>query len=457
MKNEKTTRTAKATKVKDFTNEDDVKSSDGMTRDGSHIIKFNKDEKAPIYLLKSQFTDGYAHWVPVPSGDVVRVPCVGGAAGGGRAPDECPICKYVGDLYKQASQARGGKSDALRQKASKMRGSYEIYFIAAKGSTNIVKLEGNKRTTKVEFDNPQVGVLRLTKAQYTTLRGLPTKFDYITSNKDLFNRYIMVDKQVRNDDDYASIEFIPAKKPTERPDVEIPEDVDISELFEIDMKLAKSTLALHLSDTDGDDDEGVDYEDDEEDGVDAKKKTHGKPSKGHGKVVEDDDDEDDLEDDTDDAEDFDDDDTDVEDDEEEDDESDDESDDEDDSDDEEEVEDSDDDDTESFDDDFLDDVDADFDDEEEGEEDDAPPALPKKGKKTAAAPSRKAAKEPEKPKAKKHTEEPKKPARGRPAKAVEAEKPAAKRGRKPAVAAEPPKKRGRPAKAAPAPAKKGKR
>jgi len=172
-------KTKEESAIKDFLNDDDVKSSDAMTKDNSDVIKFQKDEKAPIYLLKSQYVDGYAHWVQTSSGDNVRVPCCGGFAGNGRAPDECPICKYVASLYKEASQSSGRQSEELREKASKMRGNYEIYFIAAKGAVNVVKIEGNKRKTAVEFDNAQVGVLRLSKAQYTTLRGIPTKYNYI--------------------------------------------------------------------------------------------------------------------------------------------------------------------------------------------------------------------------------------------------------------------------------------
>jgi hypothetical protein len=251
--------------VKDFLDEDDVKSSDAMTRDNSNIIKFQKDEKSPIYFLRSQFIDGFAHWVTLPSGDSVRVPCIGGTEGNGRDPDNCPICKYVDSLYKQATQAKGQNAENLREQASKMRGSYEIYFIVAKGSLSVVKIrDDGKHTTSVDFDDPQVGIMRLTKAQYNTLRGIPTKYSYISSNKDLFNRYIMVDKQVRGDDGYASIEFIPAEKPTKKPDVDIPDELDISEYFDADIVEARKVLALHMSDSE-EDEEDVDYENDDDD------------------------------------------------------------------------------------------------------------------------------------------------------------------------------------------------
>lgn len=460
MKHEKPPKKTEKSKVKDFTNEDDVKESNSMTKDKSSIIRIKDDEKAPIYLLDSKYSDGFSHWVKVSSGDSVRVPCCGGIEGGGRAPDDCPICKYVTDLYNRASKAKGREAEALRKEAGDMRASYEIYFVAAKGSENVVKIEGTKHITKVEFDDPQIGLIRLSKAQYNTFRSIPTKYPYIVGFKDLFNRYIIFDKKVRDEDDWATVEMIPAKKPTPKPDVEIPEEITIEGLFDVDMKLAKSTLNLHL--TDDEDEEEVDYEndDDEEDEDMARpaKKATAKPTKAKKRQQDDDDDDDEYldegtSDEFDDEEDDDEEDSDFDEDDEEDvedDEEDDESDDDEDSSDEDDVED---DDTD-FDDDFLDDVDDDFDDDEFDDEEEEP-AVPAKSKKGASkAPAKAEKKAPAKaaPKAapkKGKVEE--KPRRGRPPKEEAPAKKAsskapAKAPAKGKAPAEAPKKRGRPAK-----------
>lgn len=481
------------TKVKDFMNDEDIKESDSMTKDKSFNIKIKEGEKAPIYFLKSQFADGYSHWVQTSSGDKVRVPCCGGAQGGGRAPDECPICKYVNDLYNRASKTNEREAKSLREEAKDMRASYEMYFIAAKGSETVVKIEGNKHKTKIDFEDPQVGLLRLSKAQYDTLRGLTTKYSFLVSNADLFKRYIILDKQVRNDDSWATLEMIPAEKPMRKPDVEIPEDVTLDGLFDVDYKLAKTTLSLHLVD---DDEEDVDYENDEEGedesmGRPAKKatkataaksnKVQAKKATGKAKraVEEDDDSDDDDEymdegdseefDDSDDDSELDDDDFDADEEEIEDEEEDDSEFDDDDNDDEEEVE-SDEDDSE-FDDDFLDDVDDDFEDDVPEEE----PVVPKKKKGAVVAPKGKAVAS--KPVAGKRGRPAReeapvaKPSRGRPAKAsapapapkpsrgrpAKVEAPAPKSKGKGRVVEEAPKKRGRPAKVVEAPAKSGKK
>jgi hypothetical protein len=445
--------------LKDFTNEDDVKSSDSLTKDNSRIIKLQDDEKTPIYLLESHYSDGFAHWVPTASGDTVRVPCAGGVEGNGRAPHECPICAYVNDLYNRAQKSKGKLAEDLKHEAGRMRGSYEIYFVAAKGAINVVKIEGNKRKTAVEFDDPQVGLIRFTKAQYNELRGIPAKYDYIKTNRDIFNRFLIVDKRKRGDDEWASVEFQPAVKPTARPDVDIPEDIDLDGMFEIDMDRAKSALSLHLSD---DDEESVDFEDD--DAEDAKggkvgaRKTNqksGTAGKGRKSRAVVDDEADDLDDEggADEADESDDPELDDEDGDAVEADDSDESTDSDDTDEEAEV-DLGEDESSDFDDGFLDDVDTDFEDDDPDEEE--KPAVPKRGKKPAEPPRRpKAGSEP--PRTRKPAPEPEKPRRGRPAKPA----PAPVKTRRSAPVEEP-KKRGRPAsKPAPAakkaPAKKGRR
>lgn len=423
------------TRTKDFLNDEDRKETDDLTRDSSTIIKIQNGEKVPIYLLKSEYQDGYAHWLPTPSGDNVRIPCVGGTEGKGRDPDNCPICRYVNELFSQAKNAKGAKAKLLKDRAFKMRGSYEIYFIAAKGSVNVVKIDKktNKKTTQVEFDEASAGLLRLTKTQYQALRGLPAKYDFITSNKDLFNRYIIMDKQVRDEDEYATIEFRPSAKITKKPDVAIPDNINLDELFVPDLKLAKNTLNLMLND-DADDEE-LEFEDEEGENVARGKSGRNssagtKSKKAHSRDEEEElDDDFESDDETDDEDDSESDDEESYDDEEEIDDE------EEEDDDEEDVEESDDEEEEEsdFDDDFLDDVDDDFEDDNFDDEEEEP-IRPKKGAK----------------KMPKKTETVEKPAgkRGRPAKAATPVKEKAGTKKTAKVAEAPKRGRGRPPKAA---------
>ena len=391
--------TSKSAEIKDFTDEDDLQDSDEMAKSPSgNIIKIQNDEKVPLYFIKSEYTDGLAHWIPMPDGNNVRVPCCAPNEKRDVATEICPICKYVDSLFKKAkAQKNKNSSNATFKRAMQMRRNYEIYFIALKGNRSVVKIDPktHKKKTQIEFEsNKTAGLLRLSKTQYQALRALPVKYDFITTNKDLFNRYIIADKQIRGKDEFASIEFIPAAKPTRKPeDIIIPEDVTLDNQFDIDVNLAKKTLKLYLN-SDVDDEEGLDFEDendDEEEDTVAKRKT-GSVSKRHstGKrsarnrsndddvldsdFEEADDDEIDDEEDLEDQDDFED-----------------ESDDEEDFDDEEEINEEDeeddyeeegvdeDDEEEDFDDDFLDDVDDDFEDDDfEDNEEEEEPIRPKK-------------------------------------------------------------------------------
>ena len=265
------TRKAKKPATRDFTDEEDLAESKNLTRDKGNYLKIQENERAPIYLLDSKYSDGFEHWFPMGDGSTVRIPCAGGAEGEGFAPDECPACKIAQETYNEAkrlaSAGKAGAAKSTKQKANQIRAKYALYFLAAKGERNVIRLKGKDKQYKVEFDNAQVGLLSLTKAQRDNLQACKTKYEYIQSGKDLFNRYIYFDKQKRGEDEYATIEFIPAPKPTPKPDVEIPEDVeDLDSKFEVDMSELKKTVKAYLAGSvdDDDDDSGVEMEDEEE-------------------------------------------------------------------------------------------------------------------------------------------------------------------------------------------------
>lgn len=267
-------KTKKAKKsTKDFTDEDDVRASQEATASESDYIKIKEGERAPIYFMGSEFSDGFEHWVHL-GGNTTRIACAGGVDGNGYAADECPLCKVAQDHYNSSKKlATAGKTAAAKREkdlGNDVRAKYAMYFIAAKGERNVVKLQGKEKKFKIEFDNAQLGYLAMTKNQRDTFQACKSKFDYITSNSDLFNRYIVMDKQKRGDDAYATIEFTPATKPTARPELDIPDTMDLDSLFEVDLPEIKKLAKAYLSgeSDDDSDDSGVDLEDDDDESSD---------------------------------------------------------------------------------------------------------------------------------------------------------------------------------------------
>ncbi len=263
--------------MKDFTNEEDVKTSKETTKDTGRMIKVDEG-KTPIYLLGSHYFDGFAHWVKFPNGDTVRVVCGGGEDGGGYAPDVCPICQINKERWAKARDldkaGQSSKSKKLKQDTNRQRGSYEMLLLAAKGEMQVVSIKGGKRRLKVDFDTPQIGILRLTKTQRDNLWSLPGsgQFEFMDSKKDLLNRYIVFDKAKRDDQDYATIQFLPASKPTPKPkyklSAEEKEALNVGDEFDVDEEELERVASVLLGNAV--EPSEVDYEDEEEgeDGID---------------------------------------------------------------------------------------------------------------------------------------------------------------------------------------------
>jgi len=253
--------------MKDISNEEDIRESKHATRSQGRILRIEQG-RTPVYLLDSKYEDGFAHWVQLPSGDNVRIPCGGGTEGGGYAPDICPICNICKEQYRQAramEQSRRKESGAkLRNATNRIRGKYEMYFLAAKGELNVLSLEGGKKRYTVDFEDAQVGLLSLTKKQRDDLLSVPGKLAYMGGKDGLLNRYIILDKRVRGEDDYNTIEFQPAKKPTPMPEVEWDGDeINLEGLFDVDTEELERTAGIVLGDEV--EDSEVDFEDGEED------------------------------------------------------------------------------------------------------------------------------------------------------------------------------------------------
>ena len=250
-----------------------------MESQGSNLLRI-PEGKTPIYILNSEYADGYAHWVKVKGGGVSpRVVCAGGIAKKGWDPDECPLCAIVASLYRKAKsiEAKRGETEevkALRKTAGNIRAKYEAHFLAVKGELVKVKVKGGKSKKVPDFEDGQVGVLSFTRQQFEDFIALrkSAHFPFMKNGEDLTNRILILDKAKRGKSTYATTDFIPAKRTSDPPEVEYDEDEDefnLEEAFEVDeIDLDKAADLFQKGGKEPEDDdvdEDVDFEEDDDD------------------------------------------------------------------------------------------------------------------------------------------------------------------------------------------------
>lgn len=252
---------------KDFENENNnLKIKEGLT---------------PIRLLSGHYSDGYAHWVELEDENgakhVVRVVCGGDPdSGKGFAPNDCKLCAYAAELYKQAKSTG---DEAPKKKGNRIRAKYSATFIAALGEM-VVEARKNPKTGKKQkvrvpdFEDANIGKLNLTQKQYVDLINLREKEEYpqISSGEDLTKYDIVADKAKRDGSNAATIVWKPVKKSTDPPEVEdldaLIEEFDIESDYEIDYEeidRVYEALTNEVSDDEELEDEDLDLEEEEED------------------------------------------------------------------------------------------------------------------------------------------------------------------------------------------------
>ena len=252
---------------KQLDNDQDVKQSlDSMESDGK-TLKI-KEGRTPVYILDSTYEDGYIHWI-----GGKRIVCAGGLEGRGWAPDVCACCKKVEAAFKKAKQLEGKSKKAAEKTRGTARGArakYEAQFLAAVGELVVMKdpKTGNKRKVP-DFDEARVGILPFTAKQFEDFTGLRSNenFPQIEGPEDLLNRVIILDKKKRGESKYPTIEYIPAKSPSDPPEIEYDRDeFDLAESFIIDEEAVIN--GAKLFDAPAVRTEDVDSNDDEEENVD---------------------------------------------------------------------------------------------------------------------------------------------------------------------------------------------
>jgi hypothetical protein len=288
--------------AKDLTNEEDVEQSVADAEGGKQGNNLKIPEgKTPVYILKSDYADGYVHWVNLPEGPS-RVVCGCAEDHKGWDPENCPLCKVTAKLYGQAKKLENEEGkDApavkkIRARANRIRSKYEAHFLAVVGELVKEKVGPGKFVWSPDFDDAKVGILSMTRQQFndfTALRNSPDKFPFMKGAADLCNRAIVLEKSKKGNSDYATTDFIPSKRSSDPPEVEYEEDdFDMDSDFEVDGERLEKIAEL-VGDEEGDtDDAGVEMEDEKphkKGGKVKPKPSKGKPSK---KKASDDEDED---------------------------------------------------------------------------------------------------------------------------------------------------------------------
>jgi len=263
--------------MKDFYNDKDTKESQEALESGGKILTIDQG-KTPIYVLESGYEDGYVHWVRVKGQGSQRVVCGGGLEGKGFAPDECGLCKHSMDIFAEARElddaGKTSRAAKVRQQGNDLRAKYEAHFLVIKGE--VVKIKDQKTGKKravADYEDGKVGVLAMTKRQYQDFLALLNgeKYPYVETKKDLLNRSIILDKAKRGDAMYATIEFVPSRNKTNKPEVEYKVEDFLTDVFVIDTEQIDKAVALlsgsgvaHEDDAGEDDFEDDDILDDEE-------------------------------------------------------------------------------------------------------------------------------------------------------------------------------------------------
>ena len=235
--------------MKNLGRQEDVRETRTAMEDGgSNIFLKIPDHKTPWYLISLDYSDGFVHWYDAGSGRR-RVVCTGGLEGQGFAPDHCPICAYVLELYQEAKrlEQEGDTAHAkqLRDRANNLRGKSEVHIKAIRGQRVLVKTKTGKQYIP-DFETSDdsdaaVGILSLSKAQWTGLTDLFLSGDNpnITSGDDLANRVLWTSKESRKGstgNKYSAVVWTADEHESDMPDVEIPESIleyDLGGGFEV--------------------------------------------------------------------------------------------------------------------------------------------------------------------------------------------------------------------------------
>jgi len=265
---------------KSLLNEKDIRDTNKLSKqDSGRYVKFN-DGKTPFFIISPVYHDGFVHWVQLPNGDNKKVACYpepdpsNSKASAGYNPKMCPVCAVIQEQAKEwralEMSGRNRASKELKERNRRLSSKYEMSLLVAVGEMVYSHGSGNSRKMSIDMSEPTVGILNLTRRQKDRLLGLcgSPQYPYMNDYRDLFNRVILAKKEKVtvdwSDTPVDDLTFIPAKKPSNAPEVEYDtEEYDVSTDFEFDLENSKKIMALYTGVLDEDDE--IEYESEDDD------------------------------------------------------------------------------------------------------------------------------------------------------------------------------------------------
>jgi hypothetical protein len=247
--------------MKSLENEQDVQSTrEAMEQPTSWFLGKIPDQKTPWYFINLKYADGWVHWYDAGGGNR-RAVCAGGLAKKGWAPDECPVCAYVLELYQEAKRlAEEGdeaKAKQLKERGNRLHAGAEVQFKIIRGQRTLLKTKAGKEwiadwDTEDDDSTVDIGIISFTSAQWEGLmsmvKGEETPF--IEHSRDLGKRILWTSKERRKGKGgtkYSAVVWSADEEESETPDIEIPQElleIDLSENFVVDMDEIHKVAAL---------------------------------------------------------------------------------------------------------------------------------------------------------------------------------------------------------------------
>lgn len=167
-------------------------------------LKFT-DDRTPFIIAVPQIATGWVRFVQTPSG--FKMPVNSMDQENGWSPANDKIDKWMADGYAKCKNmyTEGATDDqvkAAKKKYNDVRASKNAQIVIVKGKyVNIEDPETGDVKRKISFDDPEIGIVNLSKKQKEAIFNLveDSNTPHINSTKDLVGRVLIIKKEVDND------------------------------------------------------------------------------------------------------------------------------------------------------------------------------------------------------------------------------------------------------------------
>jgi len=193
---------------------------------GKNYVGFYPDKNG-----HAQVAGAYVHYI---GREAFR--CVGSDKDKSYDPDHCPLCAEAARFYELKKKAKTKvEKDGLNDKGWEISSKLQMYILIIPGEGMREKVTDPKtgevkKITTIDFENPQVKILRLSEAQWwkvggfkgndhkKAVKGLKESFpDIFKTKEDFCNRAIVF---IKPQDKFGEVEVIPGRAKVVFPKVE---------------------------------------------------------------------------------------------------------------------------------------------------------------------------------------------------------------------------------------------